>query len=249
MTAEVEWPLLVLAGIGAGVSGYVAGMASLVSYPALLAAGLPPVSANVTQTISLIFSTLGSVSASRPELAGQLPRLRRLAAVGLLGGLTGSALLLLTPPGAFVRIVPWLVAFGSIAILLPRGPGTSSAWWHGGFVVPGGVFLVAVYGGYFGAAAGVLMLALLLVSTGDTLPRANAAKNFVLGVANAGAALIFSFFGPVHWGAAVPLAAGLFIGGRLGPAVVRRAPTALLRLLIAAAGLGLALHLGLHPDT
>ena len=107
------------------------------------------------------------------------------------------------------------------------------------------MFLITVYGGYFGAAAGVLLLALLLSVSGESLARSNAMKNLVLGLANAVASVAFIAFGPVRWSAVVPLAAGFLVGGRLGPLVVRRAPAGPLRVLIACAGLGLAVHLGL----
>ena len=106
-------------------------------------------------------------------------------------------------------------------------------------------FSITVYGGYFGAAAGVLLLALLLSVSGESLARSNAMKNLVLGLANAVASVAFIAFGPVRWSAVVPLAAGFLVGGRLGPLVVRRAPAGPLRVLIACAGLGLAVHLGL----
>ena len=108
-----------------------------------------------------------------------------------------------------------------------------------------GIFFIGVYAGYFGAAAGVLMLALLLITTPDTLARCNALKNVVLGISNVVAAVIFAIFGPVHWLVALPLAAGVLVGGRIGPVIVRHAPTRVLRVLIALAGLGLAIHLGL----
>jgi uncharacterized membrane protein YfcA len=160
----LEFSLLVLAGVGGGLTGSVAGLASLVSYPALLAAGLSPVPANVTNTVALIFSTAGSVSASRPELSGQWYRLRRLAPAALLGGASGGAILLLTPPGAFERFVPILIGLASIAVLLPR-PTSHLAEDQSGnpsWLVPG-TFAVGVYAGYFGAAAGVLLLAMLLL--------------------------------------------------------------------------------------
>src|SRR2546421_5426007 len=100
--------LLILAGIGAGITGSTAGLASLISYPALLAVGLPPVTANVTNTVSLVLNSVGSVSASRPELQGQARRLVPLAVAAVLGGVAGAGLLLLTPSGAFERIVPFL---------------------------------------------------------------------------------------------------------------------------------------------
>jgi uncharacterized membrane protein YfcA len=108
-----------------------------------------------------------------------------------------------------------------------------------------GVFVVAIYGGYFGAAAGVLLLALLLVTTAESLPRGNAMKNLLLGSANAVAAVAFVAFGPVRWSAVIPLAAGCLVGGRLGPVIVRRVPASPLRMVIALAGLGLAIRLGL----
>ena len=110
--------LLVEAGVAAGLCGSIAGLASLFSYPALLAAGLPATAANVTNTVALAFSTIGATANSRPELTGQWPAVRRFALVALLGGATGAGLLLVTPPGAFERIVPFLVATASVLLLL-----------------------------------------------------------------------------------------------------------------------------------
>ncbi|RZS90998.1 hypothetical protein EV189_0229 [Motilibacter rhizosphaerae] len=240
--------LLVLAGLGAGLTGSVAGLASLVSYPALLAAGLGPVGANVTNTVALVGSAVGSGLGSRPELAGQGPRLRRLCAIGAAGGLLGGALLLVTPAGGFARVVPWLIGGASVAILLR--PQRAARELHPDRPHPRAldvaVLLVGAYGGYFGAAAGVLMLAVLLAVTGEPLPRSNAVKNVVLGVANGVAAIAFAVLGPVHWAAAVPLGAGFLAGGRLGPVVVRHAPVGVLRTVIAGAGLVLAVRLGLQ---
>jgi uncharacterized protein len=250
----VEFALLVVAGVGAGLSGSIAGLASLVSYPALLATGIPPVTANVTNTVSLVLNSVGSVSASRPELTGQRRRLPRLTGAALVGGATGAVLLLLTPSGAFERLVPWLIAAASVAILFQRPPDELAAegireqsehphpdpWW-----LPAGTFVIGIYGGYFGAAAGVLMLAMYLLGTGEGLPRSNALKNLVLGVANSVAAVGYVVFASIAWSAAIPLAVGLFVGGRLGPGIVRRAPQRLLGRLIAVAGLGLAIKLGI----
>jgi uncharacterized membrane protein YfcA len=212
-----------------------------------LAVGLPPVTANVSNTVSLVFSTVGSVGGSRPELAGQRARFRRLGGFAVAGGIVGGALLLATPSRLFALIVPWLIGLASIAIAVPRpasrpvrtGDRPPSA------MLTGAVFLIGVYGGYFGAAAGVILLALLIHSTGEPLARSNAMKNLLLGVANGVAAVAFVAFGPVRWSAVVPLAIGFLIGGRLGPIVVRRAPVGPLRAAIACAGLGLAVHLGL----
>jgi uncharacterized membrane protein YfcA len=245
----LELLLLVLAGLGGGLAGSIAGLASLVSYPALLAVGLGPVTANVTNTVALVFSSAGSTLGSRAELRGQAPRVRSLAIAAVLGGCAGAGLLLLTPSHTFERIAPWLIGAASLAILLRRriraaaDDGEEHTVAAGPGLI-GGVFLIGIYGGYFGAAAGVMLLALMLAATGETLARSNALKNVVLGIANAAAAIGFSFLGPVHWIAVAPLAAGLFAGGRLGPIVVRHANAGLLRALIGLAGLALAVKLG-----
>ncbi len=242
-----EAVLLVLAGVGGGLAGSIAGLASLVTYPALLATGLAPVAANVTNTVSLLGSTVGIVSASRPELQGQRDRLSRLVPAGMAGGVAGGVLLLATPAGSFELVVPWLIALGSLSMLLRsrllqfgRRSSGDQRW------LPFGTAAIGVYGGYFGAGAGVLLLGLLLVGTQEQLPRANAAKNLVLGLANCVAAVAFMVFGPVHWPVVVPLGAGLFIGGRMGPAIVRRLPADRLRVAVALAGLGLAVKLGIN---
>lgn len=240
--------LLVAAGIGAGLAGSMAGLASLFSYPALLAVGLPPVTANVTNTVALTFSSLGSVVGSRPELVGQGATVRRFALVSVVGGAAGAGLLLLTPSEAFARIVPFLVGGASVVLLLqpwlrgaretepdPRSP-----------AVLAGLLAISVYAGYFGAAAGVLILALLLVGLPVSLLRGNALKNVLLGLANGTAALGFAVFGPVQWWAVLPLAVGLLIGSRTGPALARLLPATVLRVGIALAGLGLAVTLGVE---
>ncbi|HEV7728345.1 MAG TPA: sulfite exporter TauE/SafE family protein [Modestobacter sp.] len=248
--SALEFGLLVLAGAAAGLIGSVAGLASLISYPALLATGIPPLTANVTNTVALAFSSIGSVSASRPELAGQRGRLRRLCVAGLVGGVTGAVLLLLTPSSAFEKLVPFLIAGASAAILVQRSPrelaAEGAAHPHrdsAGLVV--GTFAISVYGGYFGAAAGVLMLAMFLLVTGEGVPRSNALKNVVLGVANSVAAIGYAFFADVDWLAVLPLGIGFLAGASLGPAVVRRVPQTALRRAVAVAGLGLAVHLGI----
>lgn len=246
-----EFLLLVAAGIAGGLFGTIAGLASLATYPALLAVGLAPVSANVTNTVALVFTGIGSVLSSRPELTGQGPRIRRLAPMAVLGGIVGAVLLLSTPAEGFEKIVPWLIGLASLTILIPRRPVPDD------HVVPApstrlrvaeaaGMALICVYGGYFGAAAGVLLLAMLLHTTHDTLPRANALKNGLLGFANGVAALIFAFLAPVDWSAVLPLSIGCLVGAWLGPKVVRWAPVTILRWLIGLAGLALAIRLGMQ---
>ena len=238
--------VLFWAGAGAGLVGSSVGLASLVSYPALLAVGLDPLAANVTNTVSLVFSSVGSTLGSRTELVGQGQRLRALAVASLGGGLVGGALLLLTPPAAFGYVVPWLIALASLAVLIQRQPavGSQAHDRRTGRGLVAGTFAVSIYGGYFGAAAGVMLLALLQAFVPDTLARTVAVKNVVLGLANGVAAITFAVLGPVRWSAVLPLAAGFLIGGRLGPIVVRHAPPLAFRWVVGLAGLALAARLG-----
>lgn len=234
--------LLLGAGMLGGVVSVLVSLASLVTYPTLLAVGLPPVSANVTNTVSLLANSVGAMLGARPELAGQRPTLLRLAVVAAAGGATGAVLLLVLPSRLFELIVPVLIAFASTAILVqpwlqrrarlrPRGitPVTATAY-----------FATAIYIGYFGAAGGVLAL----VSLGSIIDRplvdVNAAKAALAGAANGAAAIGFVLFGPVRWAYVVPLAVGLFLGGLVGPAIARRLPPAVFRGLIAACGLAVA---------
>lgn len=238
---------LAAAGVLAGMLSTVVGLASLVSYPALLLFGLPPIAANVTNTVALVSTAVGAVAGSRPELAGRGRLLGRLCAVSALGGTAGALLLLHTSSRAFAQVVPWLIAGASILLLIgPRlrraaaGPVGRSGRIAGYLAV----LPIGVYGGYFGAAAGVLLLAVLtLMLAGEPLAGTNAVKNVTLGAANAAAAVIFAVTGPVHWTAAAALAVGSLAGGWTGPAVARRLPAGPLRLFIAAAGIGLAVKL------
>ena len=260
MSAELAW--LLLAGVGAGLTGSVAGLASLVSYPSLLAAGLPPVVANVTNTVAMFGVTGGTVAGSRRELRGQGRRIAGLALASFLGGALGAALLLTTPAEAFEAVVPWLVGAGAILLLLrdkirtwaaaraaarrPRpgssdtdGRRTSARAFGWGAVV----FVLGIYGGYFGAGVGIIALAVLVLERTEALAVTNAVKNVATGVANGTAAIAYVFFAPVDWPAAIALGLGAVLGGFLGPAIVRVAPERPLRWLVGLAGLGLALHL------
>jgi hypothetical protein len=237
---------LLVAGVGAGLTGSVAGLASLVSYPALLAVGLAPVTANVTNTLAMLGSTIGATAGSRPELAGQRRRIKTLCAITAVGGAAGAALLLLTPSGTFTLVVPFLIAGASVLLFagpyLRKRAERSEA--HGlGPATAAAAFAVAVYGGYFGAAAGVLMLALLSTVWAQSLARSNAAKNLATGAANLIAAVVFAFTGKVDWPAAVALCLGSVLGSWLGPGIVRRLPATPLRIAIGLAGIGLAVAL------
>lgn len=237
--------LLLGAGLAAGITGSVAGLASLFSYPALLAVGLPATAANVTNTVALTLSSVGSTLGSRPELTGQAPVLRRYAVLALAGGAMGAGLLLVTPPGTFELIVPVLVGGASMVLLLQpwiRRTADSGTQMSGP-AITAGVLAVTIYGGYFGAAGGVLMLALLVIGLPVSLLQGNAIKNVLLGLSNAAAAVGFAVLAPVQWWAVVPLAVGLLAGSFTGPKLARRVPTGVLRTAIGLAGLGLAVVL------
>ena len=253
---------LVAAGAVAGVISTVVGLASVVSYPALLAIGLPPLAANMTNTVALLFTGVGAAAGSRPELAGQASRIRRLGTIVALGGGAGAALLLITPPQTFTQVAPVLIGAASLALLAPsrqdRAPRRGAELdrdERGGGAEPGrderrpwllaGVLGVAVYIGYFGAAGGIVMLALLIAMVAEPLARVNAVKNMLGAVANAVAAVAFAVFGHVDWAAVVPLAGGFLVGGWTGPALVRRIPGRVLRFGVALCGLVVAVKLGI----
>jgi uncharacterized membrane protein YfcA len=251
VSAAAELPVLLCVGVLAGIVSTVASLASVVSYPALLALGLPPVTANVTNTVALMFTAVGAAGGSRQELAGQRRRVVRLGLLTAAGGGTGAALLLLTPARGFQYAAPVLIAAGSVAILRRGGaldtgdsgiPGSAD---EGSWLARAGIFAVAVYIGYFGAAGGILMLAVLSRMFAQSLPRTNALKNVISGLANGVAGIGFAIFGPVRWSAALPLAAGFLIGGWLGPSLVRRLPARGLRVCIGISGLAVAIRLAI----
>ncbi|MFI6323008.1 sulfite exporter TauE/SafE family protein [Nonomuraea sp. NPDC050556] len=228
-------------GVAAGVASTLVSLASIISYPALLAFGLPPLVANVTNTVSLVFTAVGSILGSRPELTGQRPTVLRLGWLTALGGAAGAGLLLLTPSRSFELIAPWLIGLASL--LLVRRP---SLHHHEGWYMKVGLFAVAVYVGYFGAAGGLLMFAVLSAMIDAVPARVNAIKNVLSGLANLVAATGFALFGPVAWWAVLPLGLGFLAGGWIGPGIARRMPGNSLRYLAAACGLGIAVKLGLE---
>jgi uncharacterized membrane protein YfcA len=241
---------LVLAGTAAGLIGSAGGITSLISYPALLAVGLPALSANLANNVALVGCWPGSALASKPELHGKAAWLWRWTAVAAAGGAAGAVLLLLTPSGVFARIVPFLVAAGSLALLFePR----IRAWrqrrgaQNNKLALTAGLVAFSLYNGYFGAGAGVMILTLLLVLVDRELPTANALKNMLIGATSVVAATIFAFCGSVDWSAAVPLGLGMLAGSRIGPLVARRLPARLLRRMIFVLGMMLAIYLWLHP--
>ena len=236
---------LLATGVLAGIASTVASVASVVSYPVLLAIGLPPLAANVTNTMALTCTAAGSVVGARPELSGQRERALRLAVITAVGGAAGACALLLAPASTFSIVVPVLIAGASLLLLLqPRLRGlspTPGAEQSRGRLA--GVFASAMYIGYFGAAGGVVLLAILSTMFTESLIRINALKNIISGAANVVAATAFAVFAPVDWAVVPLLAAGFLIGGMTGPWLARRLPVPALRVLVSLCGLAMAVKL------
>jgi len=236
------------AGLVAGAVNAIAGGGSLISFPALLAVGYPALQANVTNTVALVPGYLGGTIAYRPELEGQRRRVIFLGAVSAAGGLAGAVLLITSPGSVFRAIVPWLILFS--CGLLGAQPWVT-AWVKKqtqGEEVAKPVQAVAqlagaVYGGYFGAGLGVLMLAFLGIFLHDTLQRLNALKGLLSLVINVVAAAVFAIFGPVSWLAVLIMAVASLAGGNLGVLVARRLSPLVLRLLVIAVGVAVAVRL------
>ncbi len=235
------------AGLAAGTASAMAGGASIITFPVLLAMGVPPLTANVTNTVGLTPIVFGTALGALPELRGQRARLAALGGPALVGAFAGAILLLTTPVAVFEAIVPALIAISCILMLLqPRLVrhtlrGDRGRRW----VAQASTFFVGLYTGYFGAASGVLFLALVGLVSVASLHELNAAKNVLVGAANVVATVIFAFAAPVRWPMALALAAGSVLGGGIGARLVRRVPAPHLRAGIAVVGLVVAVRLAL----
>jgi uncharacterized protein len=241
------------AGIGAGTINAVVGSGSLITFPTLLAFGFPPVTANVSNNVGLVPGNFSGAWGYRCELAGQRGRLMWLGIFSALGSVAGAAALLALPAGAFKLIVPVLILASCVLVLLqprlsariaarreravrdPEG-GQGPRHDRGGPLLAGGVFGAAVYGGYFGAAQGVLVIGLLGIFLDESMQRINGAKNILVGIVNGVAAIVYIIFAHVSWPAALLIAGGSTIGGLLGARIGRRLPPAALRICIVAIG-------------
>ena len=244
----LEAGAVVLAAVVAGAMNAIVGSGSLVTFPTLLAVGLPPVVANVSNTIGLVPGGVSGTIGYRLELAGQRDRLVRLGLVGLLGGATGATLLIVLPAEAFERIVPFLLLFAAALTavqpaLTRRLDSLRSRPAHDNPLVAVAVFATAMYGGYFGAAQGVILMAFLLVLVDDHAQRLNGLKNGVILGVNAIAALIFALTAPVEWSAVGLLAIGSIVGGQLGARYGRRLAPGVLRAIIVVLGTAVGLKL------
>lgn len=231
------------AGIAAGTINTVVGSGTLITFPTLLAFGYAPVTANVSNTIGLVPGSLSGTVGYRQELKGQRRRARPLAVASMLGGTAGAVLLLTLPASAFKAIVPGFILVAVILIVaqpwLTRRIGSRRRQ-LGQTAGPGatvGVFLSGVYGGYFGAAQGILLLAILGLAVDDELQRINALKVVLAGLVNLIAGVIFAIVAHVAWGAAGLIAAGSILGGVFGARQGRRLSPFALRLLIVLVGI------------
>lgn len=237
----VEAGLVVLAGLGAGTINAVVGSGSLITFPTLVWVGLPPVVANVSNTVGLVPGAASGAWGYRRELAGQRGRLLRLGAGTLTGSVVGAILLLVLPPGVFATVVPALILLACLLVViqpwLVRRLADRPRRDHGGPLVWLAIFATGMYGGYFGAAQGVLLIAVLAVGLDETMQRANAAKNVLGGLANLVAGLLFIVVADVNWAAAGLVAAGAVVGGLLGARVARRLAPAVLRAVVVLIGI------------
>lgn len=233
-----EIAVLLAAGLAAGTVNAVAGGGSLVTFPTLVLVGLPPVAANVTNSIAVSPGYLAAVVGSRTDLTGQGRRARHLLPTAAAGSAAGCALLLLAPPRAFELVVPFLVlgAAGTLAFqdrlrrlvghpahMSPRRATVALHAWVG---------LAAVYGGYFGAALGVLLIAVIALVVDETMARVNALKNVNSAVVGLVTVAVFALFAPIHWGAVAVLSPATLAGGYLGARLARRLPNAVFRAAV-----------------
>jgi uncharacterized protein len=233
---------IALAGMAAGTINTVVGSGTLITFPVLLAFGYAPVTANVSNTIGLVPGSVSGAIGYRRELAGQRGRVLRFGAMSAAGGILGAALLLVLPSSAFKAIVPVFIAIALVlTVLQPR----ISAWLarseidlerHGAVFAPVAVFLTGIYGGYFGAAQGIMLLAILGVAIAQDLQRTNALKNVLAGLVNGVAGVYFIFAAHVDWGPAAIIAASSIVGAQLGARYGRRLSPDALRAAIVVVG-------------
>ncbi len=249
------WQLLLIAVVGgaAGLINTVVGSGTLITFPTLLALGMPPVLANVSNTIGLAPGSFAGALAGRAELVGQRSRVLRYGTASLLGAVAGALLLLRLPAAAFDAIVPVLIGIGLLLVVIgpalsrrlavgreQRGEsagGSGPAWLWPVIVVTG------AYGGYFGAAQGVLVIAVVGVAMTETLARINALKNVLTGIANAVAGLVFVLISEVDWVVVGLLALGSVLGAQVGARVGRRLPPKVYRVVIVVVGLAAIVNL------
>lgn len=238
---------ILAAGLAAGMVNAIVGSGSLLTFPTLLAVGFSPIVANVSNTVGLVSGSVSAVAGQRPELAGQRGRAAMLAIPAIAGGLLGALLLLALPQSVFHQVVVVLILLAVVLVILqPRL--SSYLSWHGAndgnsWGLRASVFLTAVYGGYFGAAQGVLFIGLIGLFIRDEVGRINALKNVLAVLVNGVAALVFVLLAHVAWVAVALIAISSVGGGQLGAIVARRLPSNALRAVIVVAGLAAVVKL------
>ncbi|WP_435857489.1 sulfite exporter TauE/SafE family protein [Streptomyces olindensis] len=243
------------AGTGAGAVNAVVGSGTLITFPVLLATGMPPVTATVSNGLGLVPGSISAVIGYREELRGQGRRVLLLGIGAVLGGLAGAVLLLTLPAAAFERIVPALVGLALVLVACQpliarrvrrrrarRGPARRD----GGPLLFSGLTLASVYGGYFSAAQGIIYVSLMGMLLDETLQRLNAVKNVLAAVVSTVAALLFLFFADFDWTAVLLIATGSALGGLAGARTGRRFSPTVLRTLIVSVGTVALVHLVLH---
>jgi uncharacterized membrane protein YfcA len=247
----VTWlDLLALLGAGglAGLINTVVGSGTLITFPTLLALGVPPVIANVSNTVGLAPGSVSGAWATRRELGGQRRRLIWLGSASLLGGIVGAILLLSLPSKAFDAIVPVLIGLGCVLVILQpfiskrlamrrARLGLDADHVYGPVLLWLAVAVTGVYGGYFGAAQGVLLIAILGIGFAESLARINAIKNVLATIINGIAAVVFVIVTEVNWPAAIAIAVGSVLGAQVGGRVGRKLPPTVYRVIIVAVGI------------
>lgn len=245
----VHVALLAVAGVAAGAVNAIAGGGSLITFPSLIATGLPTVAANVTNSVSVFPGYVSSVAGSRADLAGQHARVVATLPACVLGTGAGCALLLLTPARAFELIVPFLVLGAAATLAFQQrlrglvGHPHAMSPRRAAVSLQAVVFVGAIYGGYFGAALGVMYVAALALILDEPLNRINALKNVLSAAVGMVTLLVFAFFGPVNWAAVAILAPATVLGGYGGARVAQRLPSHVLRIIIVAFGTAIGLLL------
>jgi uncharacterized protein len=223
------------AGFAAGGVNTIVGSGSLVTFPTLLALGYPPVAANCSNTVGLVFGGVSGVVGYRKELEGQRRRAVTLACGTAVGALLGGTLLLVLPPGVFKTVVPALILLACALMAIPRTPDVHADHERTGWGT-GASFGTGIYGGYFGAAQGIILMSLLRFCFPDDLQRLNALKNVLAATANGVAAVLFIFVAPVRWGPAALIAVGSIVGAQVAARYGREIPPQVLRWIIVIGG-------------
>lgn len=244
---------LALAGLGAGTINTVVGSGTLITFPVLLAFGYAPVTANVSNTVGLVPGSVSGAWGYRRELAGQRSRAIRLGTMSVCGGITGAVLLLVLPAAAFTAIVPVFIALALVLTVLQprlsrrlahrRGIGSHPHRRGDAALVALAIYLIGVYGGYFGAAQGILLLAVLGVALAQDLHRSNALKNVLAGLTNGVAGVYFVVVAHVDWSPAAIIACSSIIGAQLGARYGRRLSPTALRAVIVVVGVSAIVRL------